>query len=161
MRRRRQVGGEQGSAIVETAFAASIMLALLIGCFQMFSALYAYHYVSYAAREGSRYASVRGNECSGTGMPDCPDATPTEIQTFVEGLGFPGINTNYMTVNTTWLSASGTTPTTWTACGTSIACQAPGNQVQVEVIYKLPLNIPFVKSQLLNIASTSALVVSR
>jgi Flp pilus assembly protein TadG len=138
-----------------------IMIALLIGGFQMFAALYVYHYVSYAAREASRYAIVRGNECSGTGMPNCPDATPAQIQTYVEDLGFPGINSNDMTVNTTWLTASATQPETWTACGTTNACQAPGNQVKVQVIYSFPLRIPFVKNQTLNIASTSALVVSQ
>lgn len=158
----RRLRSEQGAALVEFALSISVMLAVLLGLFVMLMAFYTYHYVSYAAREGSRYAIVRGADCSqsSTTMPGC-NATSSEIQTYVRNLGFPGINPNEMTVTSTWLSANGTFPATWSPCTAAVGCNVPGNEVQVQVQYAFPLKLPFISSRTLNLGSTSTMVISQ
>ena len=56
---------QQGASSLEFAFVLILILfPLMFGIIDFSRALYAYHWVSYAAREGSRWASVRG-----TGLP--------------------------------------------------------------------------------------------
>lgn len=145
---------EQGSALVETALSAVLLLTVIFGCFEISLAFYSYHFVSEAAREATRYAIVRGSSCSGFSSA-CP-ASANDIQSFVRNLNFPGIDPNNLAVTTTWspTSAGG-------SCAPSAACDNPGNQVQVTVTYSLPLRIPFVPSQLLNLTSTSEMVISQ
>lgn len=147
---------ENGATLVEAAISFGILMSVLIGTFEMCLALYSYHYVSYTAREATRYAIVRGSSsCNNNpNLTNC-NATSAEIQTWVRGLTFPVINTNNLTVNTTW-------PTTGTACyPSSSPCNNPGNLVNVVVTYKFPLGIPFFGSGTLNLSSTSQMVISQ
>lgn len=163
---------EAGSNLVETALASTVFFVLLLGIFEFSLAFYTYHYVSSAARQGSRYAIVRGADCS-MNLPSAPasfhcGATETNISDYVKGLGYPGINSpKYMTVTVNTFShvlgtdASGNPHTTWTSCGEGTTCNAPGDQVQVTVTYNFPLSIPFWKQQSLGISSTSNMVYSQ
>jgi Flp pilus assembly protein TadG len=164
MNRRRGVLREDGASIVEMALVVCLLvLPMFFGIFDMSLALYSYHYISDAAREGSRYAIVRGStSCANTpSLTNC-GATPTQIQTYVQNLGYPGINgANNMTVTTTWYTPSASPPTTWSLCGATPACGAPGNLVKVKVAYAFPLSIPFYGSRTLNMASTSQMVVAQ
>jgi Flp pilus assembly protein TadG len=164
--RRRGVLREEGASIVEMAFVCFfLILPMFFGIFALSAALYAYHYISEAAREGSRYAMVRGStSCANTpNLTNC-NATSAQVQTYVQNLGYPGINgTSNMTVNTTWYSATGSPPTSWatTACGITAACRAPGNLVKVNVVYNFPLSIPFYGTRTLSMSSNSQMVVSQ
>lgn len=168
MRLRQRARSEAGSALVETAISATILLGILIGMMQGFLALYGYHYVSYAAREGSRWAMVRGSQCltDSVTMPGC-NAAQSDIQAYVQSLNFPGIDSNNVTVTAAWNQPS--TPTTsapsvtWSTCstGTPGSCNVPGNMVVVNVTYAFPLNIPFMKSATLNMTSASSMVISQ
>ena len=146
---------EEGSNIVEMALVSSVLLAVLFGIVELSLALYTYNYVSDAAREGTRYAIVRGSSCSI--LTNC-GVTSAQIQTYVQNLGYPGMNAANTTVNTTWFSPSTTTPVTWTACGST--CNAPGDAVQVKVTYSFKLSIPFVPNSTLNLHSTSLMVIA-
>jgi Flp pilus assembly protein TadG len=140
-----------------------LILPMIFGLFAMSLALYTYHYISEAAREGSRYAMVRGStSCANTpGLTNC-GATPTQIQTYVQNLGYPGINAANMTVTTTWSTPSASPPTTWSLCGVTPACAAPRSLVTVTVAYAFPLSIPLYGStRTLNMSSTSQMVVSQ
>ena len=60
-----------------------VLFASLFGIMDCARALYCYHFVSYAARQGTRYAMVRGstwssNPCANTTSFDC-DATASNI----------------------------------------------------------------------------------
>jgi Flp pilus assembly protein TadG len=144
---------ESGASTVETALACTILVTLVVGIVQISQGLYAYHYIAEAARMGTRYAIVRGSSCSGFGSA-CP-AGATDIQNYVKGLGFPGINTSDMTVTATW-------PTTGSTCTPSSSpCNNPGNLVKVRVQYQLPLSIPYVTNVNLNMTSTSQMVISQ
>ena len=147
---------EAGATLVETAISLALLLCVLVGTFEMCLALYSYHYVSYAAREASRYAVVRGStSCSNTPhLPNC-NVTSAQLQAWVQGLAFPGIISNNLTVTTTW-------PTTGANCYPSTTpCNNPGNLVNVVVSYAYPFTVPFWKSGTINIRSTSQMVISQ
>ena len=153
--------GERGQTIVEMALCTISILMVVFAAMELCLAMYTYHFVSAAAREGARYAMVRGSLCLPTGT-GCP-ATPSNIQDYVRELGFPGINPSYMTVTAT----CGVNPTPPTA-PTLSACAATGgtpnyvagNLVQVVVSYQYPFVFPFVKSTTITMTSTSQMVIA-
>ena len=140
--------------MVEMALSMIILLTILFGLIEICLALYTYHFVSDAAREGTRFAIVRGSACSAPGF-ECK-ATAAQIQTYVRNLGFPGIIPSAMTVTTTWSAY----PVGGTCCP-SAACNNPGNLATVTVKYNFPLSIPFIKSSVIAMSSTSAMVISQ
>lgn len=153
---------EEGATIVATALSCTILLCLFVGIFDMSLALYNYHLVCDAARDATRYAIVRGS-ASCTNSPNLSNcnATSSQIQSYVQGLGYP--YSGQLTVTTTWLTAvSSGTPatTTWTACSSG-TCNAPGNLVNVVVTESFPLNVPFISNLTLHLSSTSQMVVSQ
>ncbi|WP_348262790.1 pilus assembly protein [Telmatobacter sp. DSM 110680] len=151
---------DQGSALVEMALVSSLLLAMLFGIFQVSIALYAYNYVNDAAREGARWAIVRGSQCS-TNTPnlDHCGASSADIQTYVRSLGFP--YSGSLTASATWCTATTTSGvTTWSAQPCS-GTKDPGNMVSVAVSLSYPLNIPFIKQIPLTLSSTSNMVVSQ
>ncbi len=131
-----------------------VLLAILFGLIEICLALYSYHFISDAAREGTRYAIVHGSACTNGGA-SCT-VTTDEIQTYVKDLGFPGIDPTAMTVSTTYAAypAGG-------ACSPSAACNNPGNMATVTVTYNFPLAIPFVSSSVIAMSSTSSMVISQ
>ncbi len=164
----RGVIDDSGTELVEFAMSASVLMVLLIGIVYTCFALYTAHFVSEAALSGARWAMVRGSaSCTDTpNLTDC-NATVAQIQTHVQGLSYPGINSSSLTVTPTWCSASATTPTTWTSCSSSTS-NAPGNAVQVVVSYPFPLPIPTAAlnhltniSHTFTLTSTSQLVISQ
>ena len=146
---------EDGAAIVEFTLSAIILVSLVFGVIGLCMAMYSFHFVSYAAREGTRYAIVRGSSCPAI-LPGCPaPGTGVDVQTYLRGLTYPGIVPGNMTVTTTW-------PTTGSACTPSVTpCDNPGNLIQVTVSYQFPLRIPYVPAQTLTMNSTSQMVISQ
>jgi Flp pilus assembly protein TadG len=139
--------------MVELALSLIILLTIMFGLIEMCLALYTYHFVSNAAREGSRYAIVHGATCTVSGI-SCT-ASQDQIQTYVRNLGFPGINPSTVMVTTSYSAyPAGAT------CQ-AVGCNGPGDRVQVTVRYNFPLNIPFLKSITLAMSSTSAMVISQ
>jgi Flp pilus assembly protein TadG len=151
----RRARSEHGSSLVETALSLTILLSVALGVMEMSLALYTYHFISDAAREGTRFAIVRGSSCAANaGLASACPAAGTDVQSYVRGLGFPGINPSLMTVTTTW-------PTTGTSCAPSVTpCNNPGNLVKVTVSYQYPLSIPFLPARTLTMSSTSQMVIA-
>lgn len=157
------VTDEGGATLVEMALGVAAFLAMLIGVMQVSLALYTYNYVSDAAREGSRWAMVRGFDCT-TNTPkqtNC-NATNTDIQTYLQSLSYPGINSAQLTTSTNWYTPT-SPPASWSLCalGGTVPCNQQGYEVQVTVTYPFPLSIPFWKSSTLQVSSTSTMVISQ
>lgn len=156
------IADEEGSNLVEMAVSGTVVFAILFGICQFSFAYYVYQFSSDAAREASRYAMVRGSaSCANTNnlLPKC-NASQTDIQTFVRGLTYPGINPSNLAVTTAWCASNGSTPASWATCSGGTA-NTPGNMVKVTVSYPLTFGIPFSGSQALNLGSTSEMVVSQ
>ena len=157
-RRRLGVRSDEGATIVEFALSCSILCMMLFGIVEVSLAVYTYDFVSEAARDGARYAIVRGNRC--TGMTDC-NATSAQIQTHVQTLNYPAINTSNLTVTTTWLSAASAPPNmTWSSCSGS-GCNKIGNAVNVQVQYPFTLSVPFSPVLTINLSNTSQMVIAQ
>lgn len=143
-----------GAATMEFALSLVLHCALLLGVMEASLGVYAFHFTAEAAREGTRYASVRGSSCAGSSLA-CP-AQSSDIQTYVQSLVYPGINPAAMTVTTTWSAyPSGT------ACSPSASCNNPGNLVTVMVSYKFPFSVPLLPSNVWAVTSSSAMVISQ
>lgn len=185
----RGLGNESGGSLVEMALVSALVyLPMLFAIFEFSFAIYGYTFVSNAARNATRYASVRGvDSCTialPQNFPNCNlgpsgGSNPTTasgsaaLQTYVQSLAFPGINTNNITVTANWWSATTTNPgtgaystTNWnTQCTTTDslgnACNTPGDAVQVNVQYTLPLAIPFWRgSRNITVSSTSEMIIN-
>jgi Flp pilus assembly protein TadG len=162
LERVQSVSGEEGSSLVEFAIASLVLFALLFGVIQFAYAFYTYEYVAEASREAARYAIVRGsNSCINTpNLANC-NASGAQIQTFVQGLGFPGLNSSNLTVTTTWCAGNASSGSmTWASCSAGTA-NSPGNAVNVNVTYAFPLGIPFWKNQTVNLSSTAQMAVAQ
>ena len=151
---------EAGATLVETALSLTLLLAVLFGVLEGSLVVYSYHFISEAAREGTRYAAVRGStfttDCTTPGFANCVAQggnNAGDIATYVENLGYPGIATSKMAVNSTWLTSSGG------ACGTVDTCKTPGDIAKVTVTYTFPFSFPFVSLPAFTMKSTSEMVV--
>jgi Flp pilus assembly protein TadG len=125
----------RGQAMVEFAIVATVTLTLIFGIIQSALAIYAYSFVSYAARAGVRYAMVHGNKSTSP-------ATNSSVQTYVQGLAV-ALNTGSLTVTTTWAPD-----------------ENPGSTVTVKVSYAFAPLVGLVWSTTLNMSSTAQGLVS-
>jgi Flp pilus assembly protein TadG len=163
-RRSRGLGGADGSTLVETAVCFLIYMMMVIGIMEVCLLFYAYNFVSEAAREGARWAIVRGStSCTNTpGLASC-DASAATIQSYVLGLNYPGLSSANMSVNVSYetaVSSGSPATTTWTACSSG-TCNAPGNAVNVQVIYAFPLAVPGLRLTALNLSENSQMVIAQ
>ena len=140
--------------MVEFALMIPLLFTLLFGIIDFGRALYAYHFVSDAAREATRWASVRGSSC--TGLEACP-AQAQDVTDYVAHIAPPGINTSAsrLTVNTNWVSP----PNSLGVCRTQP--KNPGCAVEVTVNYRFKFILPFLPSGTYRMRSTAEMVISQ
>lgn len=178
------IARQDGQTLVEFAIALGIFLATIVGIIIVCLALFDYEYVNFASREAARWAAVRGSECwlSSHTMPGCSSASgasATDIQNYVQNLGYPLIDTSKLTasnVTVNWYSlvpevdSSGNYYATWPAPACVVAspptgteCNQPGNAVQVSISYPFSfgISIPFVGSFTPTVSSSSQTIISQ
>lgn len=132
---------ERGSAVVEFAAEFTVLFMFLFAIMDLSRALYSYHFIADAAREGTRYAMVRGATCTSYATA-CP-ASASDVQTYLKNAP-AGINPGSMTVTTTW------TPN-----------NSPGGVVQVQVQYSFQPIFPLIPKGALVMTSSSQVVISQ
>ena len=123
MRVIKPINRRSGAALVEAAFVVPVLLLLLYGVFCGAIMVITVDQVDTAAREGARWASVRGAGYA-FDSKQLP-ATAADVSAYVKDQGVT-LDPNQMTVNTTWNSNN-----------------RPGNYVTVEVVYNWPGLGPF------------------
>ncbi len=104
-RRQRRSGG---NSLLEFTLVGIPLIFVLMSTFQMASAMWLYHTLAFAAKEGTRYAIVHGVNCSKNGNTYCimvPDVA-TAINNSATGL-----NPEQMTVTLTPSQGSAITDT--------------------------------------------------
>lgn len=142
---------------MEAALALVVFLLLLFGVMDFGRALYAYHFVSSVARDGSRWASVRGSKCTGL-SGGCP-AVSSDVQAYIRTLAPGGIDSSQLTAATTW-------PQNPSNCPASPS-NAPLCDVKVVVTYNfrfvlLPNRLPFLTGLTsFTMTSTSDMIISQ
>jgi len=111
--RRHRHDQRRGAALVEAALVYPVLWLLIIGVIVGGLGVVRHNQVALLAREGSRYASVRGAGYAkplsegGTGSTA---ATTTTIQDYVRGKA-AGLDTTQVTVTTTWNTSNALTHT--------------------------------------------------
>jgi Flp pilus assembly protein TadG len=155
---------QSGSALVEFALSAVLLITMLFGIIEFGFALYTYQFVNEVARELTRYSIVRGSQC--TAMPNCgyTDSTSTAQAYAQAAYNYPGMDMSKLTVTNTWYAPvknSNGTISSWAACAGGSGCNKPGYMVQVNVTYPFILNIPFVPSRNMSVSSSSSMVISQ
>lgn len=150
MRTGRQRNGEAGTALVEFAITMVAILILLFGIVDVGRALYAYDWVSGAARVGTRFAMVRGATCTG-GLPGGCPALKSDVTTYIDNTAI-GLNQSDITVNARCIV--GETSFALLPC-------APGTSVYVQVQYNFSFITPFIYHTSWLMSSSSEMVVTR
>jgi Flp pilus assembly protein TadG len=113
---KRPFGARDGNAIIETSLCFMLFMTIFLGIMEFGWGIFNYNFLSYAAHEGTRYASVRGSQCSGS----CAQATEEIVRNYIRTQAI-GMNTEEVTVNTIWNPD-----------------KTPGNTVTVNVSYPIP-----------------------
>lgn len=150
----RRAGSERGATLVESALVITLLLTLLFGIIGFGHALYTYHFVCNAAREATRWASVRGD----IGSLHPPDLAGTDVQTYVTNYSTGiGLDPTKITATTTYFASPDPTIVV-PPCATYP--NDPGCVVQVQAVYKYNFILPFLPCSSLNIQSTSQMVIS-
>src|ERR1700683_364614 len=128
----------------------AVLLGRMCGIIDFGRAIYAYGFVAQLARQGARWAIVRGSQC--TLLTDC-NATSAEVQTYVQSLAYGFINPSSVAVVASW-------PT----CSTGSSAKAPGCPVSVQVTSPFKFTLPWMPTGslgTLNMTSTSEMVISQ
>jgi Flp pilus assembly protein TadG len=144
MRRRRRLtlgqrirtlhGDDRGVEVIEFALVSILFCLLVFGIMEFGRAVWIYNTVAHLAKEGARFAMVRGSESNHT-------ATPTDVETYVSerAAGMTGL-----TVTTTWDDSS----------------KDPGTVVQVQVDKDFDPALPLVGLGPFTLSSTSRMVIT-
>ena len=132
--------------MVEFAFSAIAFLMLIFGIMDFGRAIYAYHFVDFAARSATRYAIVHGSTA-------IKPATTADIQSYVYGLA-SGLNANAT-------CGSNTTPNARCATTTWTPDNKPGSEVLIKVQYNFQPLAPFLPKAVLPLVSSSQMVISQ
>lgn len=147
---------QRGNTLTEFALILPFLLAGIFGVIEFGRALYTYHFVSYAAREASRWASVRGESCKVYRPVACP-AQKTDVEDYVTSITPAGIDKSpaRLLVDTEWVAPPGR--------GNNCAkfVNNPGCSVQVTVTYSFKFILPFMPSSTYAMKSTSEMVISQ
>jgi Flp pilus assembly protein TadG len=141
---------ERGSELVEFAFAIVILGMLMFGVVDFGRAAFAYHFVSDSAREGTRYAIVRGAAC--TALVGC-NADPETIRTYVRSFATAGITPSQVNVDTNWPIESNSP----SVC--ALTQNDPGCFVRIKVSY--PFHFTLLPLTTINLASQSEMAISQ
>ena len=158
MRRRRLLrslrAGESGATLIEFAIGLSVLLTGVFTLMEICLMFYTYATIDECAREGARYAIVRGSSCvtngaSGAGL-SCT-ASASAINDYVAHLGYPNAGGGIMKVSTMF-SADGTN---FTTAGNN----DPNDIVRVQVTYAFPVKLPFVPKNAIGLSAQSQLYI--
>jgi hypothetical protein len=109
---------------------------------QICLAFYTHNLISELAREGTRYAMVRGASCPNSTSPTC-EVTASEVNSYVSSIALPNLAGGTMTVATTYPNGN----------------EAVGSTVQVKITYVFPIKMPFVPTPSYTMTSTSVMYI--
>lgn len=136
-RRGKKRRGERGSALVESALCFLVFMFMVLGTMEFGLMVFSYNQVSYAARDGARYAAVRGASSGHA-------ATAATVSTYVTS-NIVGLKSANVTVTTTWSPNNN-----------------PGSTVKVNVQYIYSaMALPNLIGRNVTLASAANMVISQ
>jgi hypothetical protein len=134
---------QTGQTLVEFTLIFLLFIMLLFGIVEGGRLIYDFGIVSQAAREGVRYASVRGSTCKLPGGPSCT-ATEAEIKNYVVGKAIGLLTTANVAVS-------------WP--GPPTGSTAPGKIISIQTTYPFTPLVWFIPS--VTLRSQSQMVIIR
>jgi Flp pilus assembly protein TadG len=147
---------QRGSSLPETAIVMAVLLALLFGMIDFGRAMYTYSFVAQIARQGARWAIVRGANCTLLPTPSgtCPAVKGTaDIEPYVQSL-------NEGATNASGIFADLEFPGCTAGAQAGSANNAPGCIAQVTVKYPFSFMMPFLPNMTIPMSSTSQMVIT-
>jgi Flp pilus assembly protein TadG len=142
---------QRGVNLVEQALTITFLCSIMFGIIDCARLMYAYHFVSNAAREASRWASVRSQN-SPVGH-----ATSGNIQTLVANVPGMGLDATKISTTLNWLPPTNGSP----ACTGAAGSNKAGCMVQVQVTYNYSFLMPLLPTSGVRMQSTSETVVTQ
>lgn len=141
---------ERGSSLPEMAMVLVGLLSFLFGIVDFARATYTYAFVAQLARQGARWAIVRGSQCV---FLDHCNATSSQIQAYVQSLSEGVTNASNITVS----NAS------WSNCPPGSTGHAPGCTLSLTVTYPFSFVLLYMPANVTGfiMTSTSQMVVSQ
>lgn len=137
---------ERGATLIETAIVLGIVLTMIFGVVGFGRALYTYWFVAELAREGARWAMVRGSNCSQ--LTDC-NPNGSQLQAYLRGRSVGVANASSISAQLQYVG-----------CPYGASGDAPGCIAEVTVTYPFTLVAPFVSQLAIPMSSTSEMVIS-
>ncbi len=142
---------QRGASMPETAIVAVVVLALIFGIIDFGRAIYTYGYVAQLARQGARWAIVRGSKCSPSEISPCPARSGSaDVGPYVQSLNEGAMSGNNITASLSWPS-----------CPNGVGSNAPGCYARVTVSYPFTFVAPFVSQLTIPMSSFSQMVISQ
>lgn len=166
---------QRGAALVEYAFVLILFLSLLFGISGFGHALYVYHAINNAAKEGTRWAAVNGHNCNddltcdGTNGMNSGPATKPQIESYVAAHLPASLDASNATVTASFLADSGSPPVCTVAVADPTGSPGstvgpfdnnPGCTVQVTVQYTYNFMFPLIHTSPVNMSVTSEMVIA-
>ncbi len=148
---------QRGATIVEQALILPILLAIMFGIIDMSRALYSYSYVSYIARDATRWASVRSTNLNGPPAP----ISAADVTNYVKNVSGMGLDAARITADTNFVAPANSTPLCPGGTGNSIQNRKPGCVVQVTVNYNFKFIFPFLPAGTLPMSSESQMIITQ
>jgi Flp pilus assembly protein TadG len=128
--------GEKGATLVESALVFTLFVFVVFGIMDFGRLVFAFNFVAYGAREGTRYASVRGS-ASGRAV------LASDVKSYVARQAV-ALDSSKLTVNTTWSPNN-----------------SPGSTVKVNVSYSYKPMLGILLPGAVSIGSKSQMVISQ
>ena len=147
---------QTGAVIVEFSLVFMLFLVLSIGLFEMGRAMWIYTTLSHAARQGARFAMVRGADIY---SPPMSTATNAQITQIVRNHAI-GLVASDVTVEPMWKGNTADAEQDWDTAGAS---RIGGTYVVVRTTYPLRFitgNVFIAGSGSLNLGSVSNMTIS-
>jgi hypothetical protein len=125
-------------------------MIFLVGLAQMCLAYYTWQAISDLAREGTRWAIVRGATCETSAGTTCT-ASESDIEQYVRSITFPNVAGGTFQPTASWPGGG--------PSGCAVGLPQIGCPVQVTVTYTFPWRIPFATPGALSLSSTSVMYI--
>ena len=132
---RQRLRRSAGNAMVESGLCFILCMTIFMGIMEFSMGVFTYNFVSYAAREGARYAATRGSLSSSP-------ATSNSIQTLIRNQAV-ALDASLVAVSTTWNPNN-----------------TPGNTVAVKVSYPITPLIGFALGNI-TVSATSTMAIAQ
>ena len=148
---------ERGSTLIEFGLVIIVLLMFIFGIIDMGRFLFAYHWVANTAREATRFAIVRGANCSSSQGNGIYGECPAQITQFVQDSAAANSIPQQNLIITPVYNPNPTRACLQSSDGTF---DTPGCVVEVTITYPFKFIFPLLPTGTYNITSSSQMLIT-